>query len=67
MGFRKTPVAARELGITYHRLIGLVRYGKIDPPSRDTSGDYQWADADLERARQALTASRRRMPEEVSP
>jgi hypothetical protein len=57
--YRKTPVAARELGTTYHRLIGLLRFGKIDPPARDTSGDYVWTDADLERARQALDGGRR--------
>ena len=53
MPFRKTPVAARELGISYWRLIGLLRYGKIDPPGKDTSGDYVWTDADVGRARRA--------------
>jgi DNA-binding transcriptional MerR regulator len=57
--FRKTPVAARELGITYHRLMGLLRHGKIAPPDRDSSGDYLWTDADLDRARQALAAAQR--------
>jgi hypothetical protein len=54
--YRKTPVAARELGITYTKLIGLIRYGRLEPPGRDTSGDYVWTDADLERARQLLAA-----------
>jgi hypothetical protein len=52
--YLKTPVAARELGVTYHRLIGLLRFDKIDPPARDSSGDYIWSDADLERARRAM-------------
>jgi hypothetical protein len=58
--FRKTPVAARELGTTYHRLIGLIRFGKITPPQRDSSGDYLWDDADLARAREALKVDFRR-------
>jgi DNA-binding transcriptional MerR regulator len=56
--YLKTPVAARQLGITYHRLMGLIRFGKINPPARDSSGDYLWSDTDLERARLALTAGR---------
>jgi hypothetical protein len=56
MTFRKTPIAALELGVTYHRLIGLLRFKKIEPPARDSSGDYVWTDGDLARARQALDA-----------
>jgi hypothetical protein len=63
---RKTPVAARELGITYHRLIGLIRFDKIPPPTRDSSGDYLWTDADIERARQAVAAMRKREPAEAT-
>jgi hypothetical protein len=55
----KTPVAARELGVTYHQLVGLLRFAKISPPPRDSSGDYLWFAADLERARRALKAGRR--------
>ena len=60
MTFRKTPVAADELGVNYYRLIGLLRGRKIPPPSRDSSGDYLWTDADLDRARQALATMRQR-------
>jgi hypothetical protein len=62
MGIIKTPTAARQLAISYHRLIGLIRYGKIDPPGKDSSGDYVWTEADVERARRALAdvAARRR-------
>jgi hypothetical protein len=56
--FWKTPAAARELGTTYHRLIGLLRFGKITPPGRDSSGDYVWSQRDLERARRALEGKR---------
>jgi hypothetical protein len=31
--YLKTPAAARKLGTSYHRLIGLIRFGKIDPPA----------------------------------
>ena len=59
MGLRKTPVAARELSISYHQLIGLIRYCKIDPPAADSSGDYLWGDEDMARARAALASLRR--------
>jgi hypothetical protein len=52
--FLKTPRAASELLTTYHRLMGLIRFGKILPPLKDSSGDYVWTSEDLERARQAL-------------
>jgi hypothetical protein len=55
----KTPVAARTLGVSYHQLISLIRFGKIQPPERDSSGDYLWADSDLERAREAFAARSR--------
>jgi hypothetical protein len=51
---RKSSTAARELSIPYHRLIGLIRYGLIAPPVKDTSGDYLWSEADLASARLAL-------------
>ncbi len=54
MLFRKTSAAARELSVPYWTLIGLLRYGKIDPPGKDTSGDYVWTEADMSRARQAI-------------
>jgi hypothetical protein len=58
---RKTPVAARELGVSYHQLIGLVRFGKLDPPpGRDSSGDYLWTDGDMARAREAFAGVGRR-------
>jgi hypothetical protein len=57
--FRKTTVAVRELGTTYHKLIGLLRFNKIPAPLRDSSGDYLWSDEDLERARHALAARRK--------
>jgi hypothetical protein len=57
--FWKTPGAADEIGTTYSRLINLVRFKKIDPPQKDSSGDYVWTREDLERARKALAVGRR--------
>jgi hypothetical protein len=58
MPYRKTTAAAQELGVPYWRLVGLMRYGKITPPGRDTSGDFVWTDADMARARAALAHAR---------
>jgi hypothetical protein len=60
----KSPIAADELGITYHQLMDLLRYRKMTPPARDTSGHFVWTNADLDRARKALDAMRR--PEKVT-
>jgi hypothetical protein len=60
MTYRKTPIAARELGIPYHTLIGLLRYNKMAPPDRDSSGDYVWTEKDMERARKVLAAMHQR-------
>ena len=56
----KTPVAARELGTSYWRLIGLIRCKKLPPPQKDSSGDYQWTEADLAAARTVLARARTR-------
>jgi hypothetical protein len=58
----KTPVAAQELGVPYYVLMGLIRYGKIKAPARDSSLDFIWDDADMERARAALAKRRRTTP-----
>ncbi len=54
MNVIKTAMAVRLLGTTYHKLFGLVRYGKIPAPSKDSSGDYLWRPKDLAAARRAL-------------
>jgi hypothetical protein len=54
MNVIKTAMAVRLLGTTYHRLFGLVRYGKIPAPQKDSSGDYVWSRRDLAAARKAL-------------
>jgi hypothetical protein len=60
MNLRKSPIAARELGISYSRLCWLLRADKLTPPLKDSSGDYVWADKDVEAARRALAIDRRR-------
>jgi hypothetical protein len=54
----KTAAAVRELRTSYFKLYGLLRYNKIPPPAKDSSGDYLWTLRDLERARKALGAGR---------
>lgn len=58
MPYRKTPVAARELGVAASHLHSILRAGKIPLPAKDSSGDYIWLDADIERARQVLSDGR---------
>lgn len=58
--YRKTTIVARELNTTYHRVIGLIRFNKIPPPERDSSGDFIWTAEDVERAREALQAQANR-------
>jgi hypothetical protein len=60
MNFWKTPEAARQLGTSYTRLVGLLRYGKIPQPAKDSSGDFLWTEADLDRAREVMAAGRGR-------
>jgi hypothetical protein len=60
MVIRKTTIAARELGVSYHKLFSLIRCGHIPPPEKDSSGDYLWSDADLDGVRQYLEARDRR-------
>jgi hypothetical protein len=56
----KTPIAAKQLGVPVYKLASLIRFQKITPPEKDTSGDYIWAAADIERARAALAQGRSR-------
>ncbi|MHB1422807.1 MAG: hypothetical protein ACYC3I_06355 [Gemmataceae bacterium] len=48
------------LGTTYWKLFGLIRGARIEPPQRDSSGDFIWLEEDLDRARIALAAPRKR-------
>jgi hypothetical protein len=57
MTYQKTPAVADQLGISYTRLINLLRTRRLIPPQKDTSGDYVWSLEDVERARQVLAAT----------
>jgi hypothetical protein len=57
---RKSLSVSRELGCSYHSLLNLIRFQKIDPPVRDESGDYAWLPSDIARARAALDARQRK-------
>jgi hypothetical protein len=54
----KTPEAAKQVGVSYHQLMNLIRFGKISRPARDSSGDYLWAQGDLDHAREVFSARR---------
>jgi hypothetical protein len=56
MTYQKTPAVADLLGISYSRLINLLRTRRLVPPQKDTSGDYVWTSEDVERARQVLAS-----------
>lgn len=60
MSFLKTPVVAQTLGVTYGRLFQLIREGKLSPPAKDSSGDYVWLEADVDRARAVLRNAKHR-------
>jgi hypothetical protein len=51
---KKTAEVVRQLETTLHKIIGLLRYNKITPPAKDSSGDYCWTPQDIAAARQAL-------------
>jgi hypothetical protein len=54
----KTPAVARQLGVSYWQLIGLLRAGRMTPPAKDESGDFQWRPEDVRAARKLLSAGR---------
>jgi hypothetical protein len=64
----KTREAARWLGVSYWRLVSLLRCDKLTPlPQKDSSGDFVWFPEDLERARAALKIDRRRKAHHPHP
>jgi hypothetical protein len=56
MPFYKTAGVARLLGESYTRIFWLIRTDKIEPPHKDSSGDYVWLPEDIDRVRAALKA-----------
>jgi hypothetical protein len=51
---KKTGEVVRQLETTLHKIIGLLRYNKITPPAKDSSGDFCWSPEDIAAARKAL-------------
>ena len=60
MSFLKTSAVADLLNVPYWRLFDLIRARKIRRPEKDASGDLIWSAADVESARQALAARRKK-------
>jgi hypothetical protein len=60
MQLLKSSVVAELLGVGYHHLFGLIRSRKLAPPGKDSSGDYVWTPADVDRAREVLLARAKR-------
>jgi hypothetical protein len=44
------------LGRTYNQVMTAIRHGYIDPPPKDSSGDYVWSPETIESVRQVLDA-----------
>jgi hypothetical protein len=63
----KTRSAARAIGATAPQIMSAIYSGKLLPPGKDESGDYQWFPHDLERAKAALAIDRRKHRPEVQP
>jgi hypothetical protein len=57
-----TREAARRLGCSYTQLHYLINTDRMTAPCKNISNGYEWTDADIERARVALRAWRRREP-----
>jgi hypothetical protein len=57
------PARGRLPVRTDSALSNLLRHGHVTPPVKDSSGDYVWTDADLERVRAVLAARHNRRPE----
>jgi hypothetical protein len=66
MPYLKSRAVADQLGVPYWRLFDLIRSRRLVAPDKDSSGDYVWTSDDVERARQALAATRRPRAEVVA-
>ncbi len=50
----KTKDVAKQLGISYSRLINLIRCEKIEAPEKDSSADFVWSKQDVANAQKAM-------------
>jgi hypothetical protein len=53
-----TMTLARSLGVSYWRLIGLLRSGQLCPPQKGSDGSYQWTPTDIKNVERLLRARR---------
>lgn len=60
MATKKTREVLEMLGMPYTKLWSLIRCGHLAPPGKDASGDYAWTPADIQRARAAFDARRKK-------
>jgi DNA-binding transcriptional MerR regulator len=58
--YLKSGAVAQQLGIPYYTLFELMRGGHLQPPQKDSSGQYVWTEADVERARHAVAERKTR-------
>jgi hypothetical protein len=56
----KTQAMCRQEKFGYWQVVGLLRSGRIHPPQKDSSGDFVWTAADIERVRKALAERKSR-------
>jgi len=55
----KTREVIQILGTTYNKLTTALCGGKLPPPRKDCSGDFDWTQKDIEALRKALSVDRR--------
>lgn len=55
-----TPQAAKRLGVSYSRLLGWIRYGRMSAPAKDATGSYVWTSDDIEAAKKVMQTPGRR-------
>ncbi len=56
----KTRDALADLGCAESHLQSLIRRGRIPRPAKDTAGNFDWSEADIAAAREALAEARER-------
>ncbi len=60
--YRKSRQVTELLGISYWKLVSMLRSGKLPQPQKDASGDLILSSRDVANARKALGIDRRKRP-----
>lgn len=66
MPYLKSGAVAELLGIPYYTLFELMRAKRLQPPQKDSGGQFVWTEADLERARLAVAERQARRAKGVN-